>query len=101
MKEKYPFLTEDLPRYALIEEKEKFTRYWILMKEERKELEPFFLPKGKWIVFKGESFQGEKIADLCIKVYNTYLKAIPYQRNEKYTLELYYENYMELWVLID
>lgn len=100
MKEKYPSLTADLPRYAVIEEKEKCTRYWILVKQESKTLNALFLPRGKWLVFKGESFRGEEIANLCIKIYNTYLKAIPYQRDRKYTLELYYENYMELWVLI-
>ena len=101
MKEKYPSLLENLPRYAVIEEKEEYSRYWILLKELHENLEPFCIPEGKWLVFKGKSFEGKKIEQLCFTIYDTYLKAIPYRRNEKYTLELYYEDYMEVWILID
>lgn len=101
MKEKYPSLLEDLPRLAVIEEKEECSRYWILLKEEHENLEHFLLPEGNWLVFKGKSFEGKEIAQLCFTIYDTYLKAIPYKRNEKYTLELYYEDYMEVWIFID
>lgn len=100
MKEKYPLLSKDLPRYAVIEEKENFTRYWILVKQKSRALHSLLLPEGKWLVFKGESFKGKEIEALWNKIYDAYLKAIPYRRNSKYALELYYENYMELWVLI-
>ena len=101
MKEKYPFLMKQLPRYAVVEEKEKETRYWILVKQKQEALNSFSLPKGTWLIFQGKSFVGEEIAALCTKIDETYLKSIPYRRNEKYTLELYYEDYMEVWVLIN
>ncbi len=101
MKQNYPSILEDLPRYAVIERRKEKDYYWVLSKKEYDCLEPFVLPKRKWLVFQGESFEGNDIKTLDNTVNAEYLKSIPYKNNEKYTLELYYDNYMEIWILLD
>lgn len=101
MKQKYPDILLDLPRYAVLQREEDKEYYWILLKKKQDDLEKFILPKAKWFVFKGKSFKAKDIEKLYYKVYDEYLKALPFKRNNKYTLELYYENYMEIWVLLD
>lgn len=101
MKLKYPKILNNLPRYALIEEKDNQTFYWILLKEKEPNLEYYIIPEGKWLVFKGSSFKGIDIEKLSNKIYDEYLKSTSFKEKGNYTLELYYEDYMEVWVLID
>lgn len=99
VKKEYPFIMEDLPRIAVLEEGEK-SFYWILFKD-KKIGEPFQLPKTKWLIFKGKSFEGKEIKRLFHQVYDEYLHAMAYGVSGKYTLELYYKDDMEIWVMMD
>lgn len=101
MKENYPSILEDLPRYAVIERRNEKDYYWVLSKKKYDSLDHFLLPKRKWLVFQGKSFQGNDIKKLWNKVNQEYLKSIPYKNSERYTLELYYNDYMEIWILLD
>ncbi len=101
MKKQYPSILENLPRYALIENRDKKDYYWVLSKIEYDGLEEFIIPNKKWIIFKTNSFDGNEIKKLDYKVNSEYLKSIPYKKNNRYTLELYYKDYVEIWFLLD
>ena len=78
MKKEYPKILDSLPRYAFLEEgKESF--YWILFSEKEGTLERFIIPKGKWLVFKGNSFKGIDISYLSKRVYKEYLKSLSFK----------------------
>ena len=101
MKKDYPDILNNLPRYAVIEESNVQSFYWILLKQQYNDLEPFYIPEGTWLVFTENSFHGKDISKLCDKIYYNYLKAISKDTTGNYTLELYYEDYMEVWVRIN
>lgn len=98
MKEQYPILLKQLPRYAFLEKKKDCTRYWILVKEQYNSLKKIVIAKEKWLVFKCKSFEGREISKLWYKIYEHYLSAIPYTLKENSALEVYYEDYVELWL---
>lgn len=100
MKLKYPQILLNFPRYAVLEEGLK-NYYWILLNENDKDLEKFIMPKGKWLVFKGNSFKGVDISSLSKKIYSEYLKSLSFSDKGSYTLELYYEDYIEIWIPIN
>lgn len=101
MKKDYPDILNNLPRYAVIEEGNVQSFYWILLKQQYNDLEPFYIPEGTWLVFTENSFHGKDISKLCDKIYYNYLKSISKDTTGNYTLELYYEDYMEVWVRIN
>lgn len=100
MKEQYPFIMHEIPRIALIEEKKGSTAYWILTHQKNHCFKEFTIAKGKWLVFKTDSFKGTEIERLWYTIYEHYLQSIPYKLKENYTLEVYYKDFVELWMYI-
>lgn len=99
-REVYPSIFEETPRYAFLDCREK-QYYFILSTKKLEGFEPLSLPRSKWLVFEGKSFNGRDIEALFMKAYDEYLGALPLKTPHKYELELYYEDYMEIWIQID
>lgn len=100
MKEQYPFVLDEIPRMAVIEERKESTAYWILTQQEIPSFKKFKIKKGKCLVFKTDSFKGKEIEALWYTIYDHYLQAIPYEQKEDFTLEVYYKDFVELWMYI-
>lgn len=99
MKQKY-----GLSEYGMVVYEKRFysdkMEYWVLNKEERKDLKAYVIPASKWIIFRIDSLNFKRIQELSDHFYFHFFPTCSFNLASLPELEVYYDTYMEMWIPI-
>ena len=99
-KDRYPKLNNVHKRYGLsehIKNNSKEFYYHIGLDEKWPGSSKITLSSETWLVFKNSSFKAFDITNNINNVKDIYIPSLKYYLKEKNYLEIYYDNYVELW----
>lgn len=101
VKKNYPHFSESLVRYGMSFKEGRKYYYMCALEKFIFGLEKKEIPKSKWIVFKSSSNNGDELKALFNKAYNDYIPNIGLNFNSDFEIEVYYKDYVEIYINID
>lgn len=87
--------------YGIIEETNENLYYYCASTKKIDKMEKIVIPKSKWISFKINSNKGEDIKSLFEEAFRNYLPSIGLKKIKNYEIEIYTEDYTEIYIMIN
>ncbi len=87
--------------YGVIKQIDGKYYYFCALEKSKDGFEKIEVPKSKYIIFKNNNNDGNKIKELFKQAFSMYIPSIGFKGNQSFELEKYSDDYMEIYVMIN